>query len=391
MNPSAPPHVQPHPMAPFWKHTLLGSLVCAACAAPAPSTARPTTPPPRPSAAVQVDPKVEAARILRAYGESHEALDTPRRPPTPAELAAAAALVESPIPSIDAGRWEKMSAAARLNEVFEEHRHQLWLAACRAGVGRWWDRARAIDDELQARLEREPVPADFYAGLAAWNRHWAWLASRRASEPAFMVVLQLVEVGAAFRLISAQNAWAERQPPLERAVSERNVPANSWSLEDRSSEQSRFCAAADGHGPRTWPITYGLPALRPGSPVVLASPAEESGTVAQIRKQGTEWLVTRRDWTTTIELVPPCRREQCQGIDCCMVPGGCWRNVCTEKQVRQFKDHAFVLHFGSLPVAPKVGDFVDFYFDLASGHAVLDAVSSSSTQPPYFSLGVRQR
>ena len=340
------------------------------------------------SAAVERARKDEASRVVRAYADSHAALDTERRAPTAAELAAAEALTEPPDPGVDSVRWKTLSPAARLSDVFQEHRHQLWLSACRAGIGQWWERAHAIDDELAARLEHETIPQELYAGIAAWNRQWDWLKSRQASETG--TPPQLVDVGAVFRLISAQNRWAEGQPPLEHAVSELYVPDNSWSLEERAAEQSRFCTAADGHGPYTWPIGYGIKSLHEGSHVVRQAPARESGTVAQIRKQGTEWLVTRRDWTTLLELVPPCHVEKCHGIDCCMGPGGCSRNVCTEKRTQQFSDHAFVLHFEALPVALKVGDFVDFHYEPTSGHAVLITASKNANQLPYFALDMRR-
>lgn len=377
----------------YWRHVVPCALACAACGEP--RSPRPS-PSPSPPASADIDrdgrdghdgrdAREAATRLVRAYAARFE-LGSSRGPPTDAEVAAAA-LAEPPDESIDAAKWKGLPPAWRLNEAFEAHQRALWLSACRTGVGRWFDRAHAIDGELQARLESASLPGDFYAGSAALNEHRTWLRKALASDPAFQSILQLANVGPAFRLVSAQNAWAELQPPLERAIAEIGIGANSWSLEDRATEATRFCGAAEGRGPRTWPIHYGLAALKPAVPLATAPPAREEGTVAQIRKQGTEWLVTRRDRTTTIELVPPCRRVHCEGLDCCMTPMGCWRDVCSEKETAHVKDYAFVVEFGSLPIRLSVGDVVSFYAVGATGHAVLARASKKQDQPPFFDLG----
>jgi len=372
---------------------MVWSLVaCAACAdAPSASPAGPASPSAAgPSAAdLGREQRVDATAVLRAYAESH-ALGVPRRAPSEAELVAAK-IAAPPYASIDAGRWQQLPPAWRLNETYEQHQRSLWLAACAAGVERWWDAAKAIDDEMEIRLRR-PVPSDFYAGMAAWGEQWAWLVKRQQGDVAFRSLAALASVGAVFRLVEAQNRWSAtwgaRQRPLEEALSARPLPANAWSLEDRDVEGARFCAAAEGHGPRTWPLTYSVNVIKPAGPPVGNTPIRESGTLAAIRSGGVEWLVRRRDTITRLEYLPPCHREMCKGIDCCMTPGGCWRNVCTEHEVRTYEDHAFVLHFDPLPVTSHVGDAVSFYVDATSGHAVLFSASDGRDKPPYFALGV---
>lgn len=340
-----------------------------------------------PSATAEAQRRRDAASVLRAYGARH-ALGEPRQPPSDAELVAAA-LADPIDPAIAPERWRTLDAAWRLNEAYDLSQHDAWTSACHAGVAAWWQSARQIDDELAVRLAAG-IPADFYAGMRVWNQHAAWLRQRQEADPVFRSI-PLANVGPAFTLFVAQNAWArswaEHDHPLERAISERARLPNAWALDTLEVEQARFCTAAYADGVRTWPPPGWLRVLEPAVAATVAPPATESGTLAEIRDRGTTWLVTRRDWTTTIEQVPPCKRVRRTCRDCTMQEGGGWIDVCREHRIRRFEDHRFVLHFDAAPANVHPGDAVSFYFDRATAHAVLVYASRRADVPPYFALG----
>jgi hypothetical protein len=366
--------------------------VASACASPPPSAPPPPCPPALqlPPRAVQHDPKAdakaEAARVLRAYADSH-AFGAERRPPTPAEVAAAE-LADPIDAATDRERWAHMDTGFRLLEVYLQGQRSGWVAACDAAVEQWWGSARRIDEELEARLASQPPPTDFYAGIVAWSAHRQWLDARTQRDPAFAALPSLANVGAVFHLVTAQNAWAvtwlARDRPLEQTLGQRPLPYNAWAIEDLPTEQARFCKAAypDSSGGLIAPTKISV-GLKPNGPAI-AEPAQASGVVAQVSQHGTEWVVTRRDWTATIESVPPCKRVMCTGIDCGMVEGGPWREVCAEKVTRHHEDHRWVLHFDTVPTKPRLGDAVGFYLDPATGHAVLIYASRSADVDPYF-------
>jgi hypothetical protein len=366
---------------------LCWSIICwAACAAPLPI--------PPPSTSQQLPPcadnsdhgKAEAARILRAYADSHAFGDI-RRAPTPAEEAAA--VISDPIdPETGPAHWRTLDTGFRLQEVYAQAQRRGWLVACNATVGRWWQSARRIDDEMAARLALRPPPADFYAGMAYWSSHWQWFEPRRQLDAAFNGVVGFGALGAEFRLVAAQNEWSATWPaqgrPLERVLSERRVPGNADELGDLASRQAFACTATrrDASYDLT-PLRVGL--IRPAGPP-FARPTMESGHVAQIRKHDTEWLVTRRDWTTITESIPPCRRFRCREIDCAMDERHGWREQCAQKVIRRHEDHRFVLHFDAAPVKVRIGDAVGFYLDPETGHAVLAYASRRDDLAPYFFL-----
>jgi hypothetical protein len=205
-------------------------------------------------------------------------------------------------------------------------------------------------------------------------------------EPAFGE-LRLSSVGPGFRLVTAQNRWSEawlaKDHPLEYMLSRRQVPVNAWVLEDLATEQARCCAAAYRQSSGGLPPPDSPGVVTPAGPLPV-TPLRESGSVAQIRANGTEWVVTRRDWFTTYRAVPPCRRQPCRGLDCAMQEGGGWLNVCTNQAIRSFEDHRFVLRLDAPPVTPRRGDFIDFYLDPATGRAVLIAAARRVGVAPYF-------
>jgi hypothetical protein len=235
-----------------------------------------------------------------------------------------------------------------------------------------------------------PVPpAEFYAGWRYWQSQWTWLSERRHRDPALEALFVLDPVGPRFRLAAAQNrwsaAWLARGRPVERLVSEVTLNANAWALEDLATERARICKAAFAHSPDLQMPPNDLGTVTPqGSP--SGTLVEETGTLARVGKHGTEWRVTRRDWTEIIESVPPCKRVRCSQIDCEMVEGGGWEDVCTKKVIHRFTDHSFVLHFDAAPVTPRVGDLVKFFWDADTGHAVLSSAARRAGATPYFSL-----
>ena len=363
-------------------------LVVAACGAA-------TAPPPEPPRtgltiwlpSKPVDPARERAhanQVLLAYGKEH-ALGVPRRVPTKAELAAAADA--DPVDGATQDAWRGMDPPMRMLRAYEAGQHAAWDAVCYPAVDAWWHAAKSIDDELAARLA-QPVPADLYGGLAAWSQHRAWLAQRMKTDPAF-AALPMSLSGAYHRLAAAQLAWAEtwRDQPVAHAVAVAAIRDDGWPLDALAEEQTRFCTATWLHTSRTWPpvLSSSLRVQQPRNPSL---PASESGVVAKVDATGHELRVTRRDRETTIETVPPCKRVRCGGLDCEMDERHGWRDICVEKEIHRFVDHAWSLHVVSPPVVPKVGDHVSFYVDTATGDAVLASAARTEHGPAYFTLTV---
>ena len=65
-----------------------------------------------------------------------------------------------------------------------------------------------------------------------------------------------------------------------------------------------------------------------------------------------------------------------------------WCDICVEKQVHRIVNHAWSLHVMAPPVVPKVGDHVAFYFDPATGDAVLASAATTERGTAYFTLSV---
>jgi hypothetical protein len=114
----------------------------------------------------------------------------------------------------------------------------------------------------------------------------------------------------------------------------------------------------------------------------------ESGVIAKVDASGEELRVTRRDLETIIEMVPPCKRVRCHVRDCDMDDGHGWIDLCTEKAIHRYADHAWSLHAVRPPVVPKIGDHVAFYFDQATGDAVLERAARTEHGQAYFTLTI---
>ena len=316
-----------------------------------------------------------ANQILAAYGQAY-ALGVERRAPTAEELRAAADA--DPVDGIDAEKWREMDPPMRMLRAWDAGQHVAWRAVCRDGVDTWWQSAKAIDDEMAARLA-QPVPTDFYAGMAAWRQQWAWWKQRTESDAAFSSLARN-EVGAWHRLVVAQDAWATQweADSIEHTLARGPMLEDGRPIEALDAEQARFCTEKSA---RRWPPErlheVGASLRRP------TLPTQESGRVARVDATGIH--VTRRDRQSFVEMVPPCKRVRCTGLDCNMDERHGWRDVCTEKQVHRVHDVAFLLHVEAAPVVPKVGDNITF-FVAPNGHAVLRTVSSSETAAPYFEL-----
>lgn len=325
-----------------------------------------------------------ANQILRTYGQEH-ALGAPRRVPTEAELAAAADA--DPVDGATADEWRGMDPAMRMLRTYEAGQHAAWDAVCYPAVEAWWNAAKAIDDELAARLA-QPVPSDLYGGLAAWSQHRAWLTQRMNGDPA-VAALPLSSIGAYHRLAAAQIAWAEtwRDRPAAHAVAVAAIRDDGWPLDALAVEQTRFCTATWLHTSRRWPLVLSSP-IRIQQPRNPYLPAHEYGVVAKVDATGDELLVTRRELETTLETVPPCKRVRCTQLDCEMDERHGWRDVCVEKEIHRVVDHAWSMHVVPPLVVPKVGDHVELYVDTATGDAVLVSAKRTERGQPYFTLTV---
>jgi hypothetical protein len=362
-------------------------LVAACGAAPAPPSAQPDTALTyrRPDEPVgPIHDHAHANQILLAYGKEH-ALGVPRRAPTEAELAAAADA--DPVDGATKEAWRGMDPPMRMLRAYEAGQHAAWDVVCYPAVEAWWRAAKAIDEELATRLA-QPVPADLYGGLAAWSQHRAWLNQRMKNDPAF-AALPLSSSGAYHRLAAAQIAWAEtwRDRPAAHAVAVAAIRDDGWPLDALAEEQTRFCTETWLHTSRTWPPVLWSP-IRIQQPRNPYLPARESGVVAKVDASGGELRVTRRDRETTIETVPPCKRVRCVGLDCEMDERHGWRDVCVEKEIHRFVDHAWSLHVVPPPVVLRVGDHVELYVDTATGDAVLASAARTKHGQAYFTLTV---
>jgi hypothetical protein len=364
------------------------ALLVAACGAATPPPTSPTTGityrrPPAPPADPARD-HAHANQILVAYGNEH-ALGVARRIPTSAELAAAANA--DPFDGASEDEWRRMDPPMRMLRAYEAGQHVAWDAVCKPAVESWWYAASSIDHELATRLA-QPVPTDLYAGLAVWSQHRSWLAQRTKSDPAF-AALPMSSTGAYHRLAAAQIAWADawRDRPVAHALAVAAIREDGWPLDALAEEQTRFCTATWLHTSRVWPPVLYSP-IRIQQPRNPSLPASEYGVVAKVDATGEELRVTRRDRETTIETVPPCKRVRCTGLDCEMDARHGWRDICVEKQVHRIVNHAWTLHVVAPPVVPKAGDQVTFYFDAATGDAVLATAAKTERGDAYFTLPI---